>query len=106
MRFSRHAQIIGELIQQAFRRTVPAQHKEGGFVNATAMCKAHGKMFGHYKRFADTKDFVAAFSRSIHIRIDQLMQNLSNVPNEQKGTWVHPTIAIHLAMWCPPDFAV
>ena len=61
---------------------------------------------GTYSQNAATKAFVDALSRSAGIPADHLMQNLSNVPNEQKGTWVHPTIAIHLAMWCSPAFAV
>lgn len=34
------------------------------------------------------------------IPIDGLVQILTNVPIHERGTWVHPKIAWHLAMWC------
>lgn len=35
-----------------------------------------------------------------------LVQVISDGPNRQRGTWVHPRVAIHLAQWCSPKFAV
>jgi hypothetical protein len=42
----------------------------------------------------------------VHIPADLLAQTVSTGPNEQRGTWVHPQVAIHLAMWCSATFAV
>ncbi len=81
-----HSQINGELIQHAHLGTLIAQRADDGYVNATAMCKAHGKKFNHYSENAATKDFVDSLNRSTRISVDHLMQILSNVPNEQRGT--------------------
>jgi hypothetical protein len=34
------------------------------------------------------------------------MVEVATGPNEQRGTWVHLQVAIHLAVWCSPTCAV
>ncbi len=96
----------GELIQHHYLGNLIEQRAGDGYVNATAMCKAHGKKFSHYSENAATKAFVDELKVSAGIPADTLLCTLSNVPNAQKGTWVHPQVAIHLAMWCSSAFAV
>jgi hypothetical protein len=38
------------------------------------------------------------------IPIDQLIEEITTGPNDQRGTWVHPRVAVSLAMWCSPTF--
>lgn len=77
-----------------------------GYWSATAMCQATGKLWGHYFANKTTQEFLAALSRSIGIPIDLLVQVKADGPNILRGTWVHRRVAIHLAQWCNPDFAV
>lgn len=77
-----------------------------GFINATAMCKAASKLLADYTRLGSTRDFLAALARSMGIPIDQLVRTVATGPNEHRGTWVHPQVAIHLAQWCSAEFAV
>ena len=44
--------------------------------------------------------------RSLQICRDPLTIQITGGPNEGRGTWVHPDVAIHLAQWCSPKFAV
>ncbi len=44
-----------------------------GYINATQMCKAGGKLFGHYKENNQTKAYLQALSMSIGIPIDLLL---------------------------------
>lgn len=99
-------QISLPLVQYELEREVIHQRVRDGYVNATAMCKAGGKLFGHYRENRQTKDFLAALSRSIGIPIDQLVATSSTGANEARGTWVHPQVAINLAQWISPEFAV
>jgi hypothetical protein len=77
-----------------------------GYVNATAMCKAYGKEFSDYRRLDRTIQYTQALSRSLGIPRDLLIQSITTGPNEFRGTWVHPRIAVDLARWLHPEFAV
>jgi|GEM_PF-7084574 len=45
-------------------------------------------------------------SGSARIRADQLIIKVMTGPNEHRGTYGHPKIAINFAQWCSPEFAV
>lgn len=70
------------------------------------MCRAGGKLFADYNRLGTTGQFLAALSGSMGIPIDRLVIAIVNGPNDLRGTWVHPQVAIHLAQWISPEFAV
>lgn len=95
------------LIQHQVQGAVIAQRPADGYINATAMCKMAGKSFGHYSTNKATKEYLAALSAGIGIPIPALIHTVmgGNAP-ERQGTWVHPQVATHLAMWLSPEFAV
>lgn len=76
------------------------------FVNATAMCKATGKLWADYWRQKNAIAFVEALSLDMGIPISNLVWEFRGKPSEQQGTWVHRRVAIHLAQWCSPEFSV
>lgn len=82
------------------------QRTADGYVNATAMCNASGKSFYDYSRLKVTNDFLDELARSTGIPADQLVLTVMNGPNETRGTWVHPDVALNLGQWCSPRFAV
>jgi hypothetical protein len=77
-----------------------------GYWNATAMCRACGAEWSGYLRNQSTDRFLRSLERSLQICRDQLVQTISNGPNPLRGTWVHRRVAIHLAQWLDPEFAV
>ncbi len=77
-----------------------------GYVNATAMCNAVGKKLNDYTRLSTTKAFLEELSRSTGIPVNVLVVTITDGPNEGRGTWVHPDVAINLGQWCSPKFAV
>lgn len=77
-----------------------------GYINATAMCQAAGKMWGHYNSLASTPAFLAALSSDIGIPISEIVQSIKGGDPRHQGTWVHPQVAIHLAQWLSAAFAV
>lgn len=85
---------------------VVGQRAKDGCVNATAMCKAAGKLWGHYHENKTTKQFLVELERSIGIPMDLIVQPITTGANDLRGTWVHPHVAIHLAQWLSPSFAV
>lgn len=78
-----------------------------GYVNATQLCKTSGKRLANWTRLDRSKAYVAALSRSAQIRADLLIvSNESEGVNDERGTWVHPEVAISIATWISPEFEV
>lgn len=95
-----------DLIPHDYRGEIIAQRATDGYINATAMCKAAGKAWADYERINSTKAFLAALSADMGIPITDLVQSSrGGIPGLQ-GTWVHPQVAINLAQWASPRFAV
>lgn len=85
---------------------VVTQRVTDGYFNATAMCKASGKLMGDYLRLSATKAFLSELSSDMGIPISELVQSVKGGPPQLQGTWVHPQVAINLAQWLSPKFAV
>lgn len=85
---------------------IVVQRQKDGYINATAMCKAAGREFKHYNELKSTKEFLEALEAEVGITTSELIQSLSGGTPTLQGTWVHPQVAIHLAQWCSPKFAV
>jgi hypothetical protein len=90
-------EVEGNLVQQ---------RASDGYINATAMCNAAAKKISHYLEAKSTKDFLDELSKDTHLPQQGLVQILKGGLPEYQGTWVHPTVAIHLAQWLSPKFAV
>src|ERR1700694_105881 len=99
-------QLALSLITHKIENNSIPQRANDGYINATAMCKAVGKLFGDYRRLATTEEFLAELAGSMGIPIDQLVFTTMSGPNEERGTWVHPDVAMNLGQWCSPKFAV
>lgn len=94
------------LIEHKLQNDVVQQRSKDGYINATAMCRAAGKQWGHYKSLGGTDAFLAELSAEIGIPISELVQSVKGGDPALQGTWVHPDVAIHLAQWLSPKFAV
>lgn len=94
------------LIHHEVDNTLILQRAVDGYVNATAMCKAVGKNFADYRRLGATEAFLTELAGSMGIPIDLLVITKNTDRNEERGTWVHPDVAINLGQWCSPKFAV
>ena len=95
------------LIEHKIEGEVIAQRPIDGYINATALCKKAGKEFKHYNENKQTKDFINVLSAEVGIPTSALIQIIRGGDDHQsQGTWVHPQVAIHLAQWLSPEFAV
>ena len=83
-----------------------SQRETDGYFNATAMCQANGKQWNDYWRLGSTSAYVAELSAFTGIPVNDLVSSKQGQSVNGGGTWVHPDIAIHLAQWCSPKFAV
>ena len=80
--------------------------EEDGYINVTNLCKAGNKEFKHWKALNKTFDFLTVLSTSVGITTDLLIQTKMTGINENRGTWVHPQVAINIAQWISPQFDV
>ncbi|MDB5462671.1 MAG: hypothetical protein JWP23_1060 [Phenylobacterium sp.] len=94
------------LIPHTYEGQIVRQRSGDGYVNATALCTAAGKLFGHYYENDRTIEFVKELSSDIGKPITELVQIVRGGNPALQGTWVHPQVAIHLAQWLSPKFAV
>lgn len=93
--------------EERFWQGTAIQRREAdGFVNATQMAKANGKHLPHYMANERTREYLQALSGSVGIPTDLLAVVTTTGPNELRGTWIHPRLAIDLARWISPAFAV
>lgn len=75
-----------------------------GYVNATQMAAIHGKLIADWTRTKDYKRYVEGISRSMGIPIDALVITKTDGLNEERGTWVHPKLAVKLGRWISVEF--
>ena len=77
-----------------------------GYADATAMCHANGKEWSNYRQNDRTTAYLQALSTSLSIPTDELVLTSTSGPNHLRGTWIHPRLAVDLARWLSPEFAV
>ena len=81
--------------------------RDDGYINATMLCKAGGKLFGHYKTTKRTNTYLEALSLHLKIPIKELVLSKQGGNNKyEQGTWIHPYIATHLGQWISADFSI
>jgi hypothetical protein len=97
-----HLQLIEHKVQGA----LIYQRPHDGYISATALCQAVGKRWNHYASNDTTKAFIVALAADTGIPASELVQVLKGGEPTTQGTWVHPQVAINLAQWLSPDFAV
>lgn len=80
---------------------------EDGYLNASAMCKANGKLWADFWRTDRCTQYLEALSTVMGKPItgaSGLVQ--SQRGGTSQGTWVHPDVATELARWISPSFSV
>ena len=64
------------------------------------------KKFNDWSRQGSNKQLSEVISGSTGIPVDRLIVEILNVPNDFKGTYMHPKLAVHYAQWLSKYFAV
>lgn len=99
-----------------------------GFINATAMCVAHNKKIDSWFRTNETFQLFLALAENLDLNFNysdlsnldvarlsasnyaeifpQLIVSKRGSPETGGGSWLHPDLAIQLAQWCSPPFAL
>lgn len=80
------------------------QRLSDGYINATDICQIAGKNFSSWNRTQTAKDLVQALSFDVQITTSLLVY--SKKSGVGRGTYIHPDLAVPLAMWASPEFAI
>jgi len=77
------------------------------YVNATQLCQAGGKKFGHWFSLETTKELINELSADAGIPTSGLTETKRGGNDKSKqGSWIHPDLSIQLAQWISPKFAI
>lgn len=82
------------------------QYRDDEYINLTKMCKQTSKKINHYFSNLQTKSYLEKLSIDTGIPVSELMQVRKGGKANQQGTYGHPLVAIHLAQWLSPEFAL
>jgi len=99
-------QLQAGFIDRLADNDIISQRVTDGYINATAMCQAAGKKINDYGRLSTTQAFLNELSSDTGIPATELVQIIRGGTPHLQGTWVHPQVAINLAQWLSPKFAV
>ena len=80
--------------------------KKTGYINATKLCKDGGKEFSEWIKNNSSKNLLEEFSNCLRISKGDIINKKTNLPNHLKGTYVHPDLIPHIAMWISPKFGI
>jgi hypothetical protein len=81
--------------------------REDGFLNVTQLCRAGGKLFKDWTRLKSTIQLLKALADELDLPTHALVDvKRGNSTKFTQGSWIHPLLAIHLAMWISQKFAV
>lgn len=95
------------LIQQSSSDVTLAGHLiPKGWTNATAMCKANNKTWSNYWKTQGAKSFASKVSTALLNGSPATITIEGGNEKDIQGTWVHPKVAMHLAMSISDDFAL
>jgi hypothetical protein len=78
--------------------------RQDGFINATELCKAGGKNWYEYIRSKRSKSILEALESNTEKFRNEII--ITKIGGDHSGTWIHRLLAIDLASWIYPPFAV
>ena len=90
-------------MSRSWHGTPISRRTTDGYVNATAMCKANRKRWSDYRESDRCQLYLDALSQTTEIPVFDLIQSRQG---QGAGTWVHRQVAVDLARWISPAFAV
>jgi hypothetical protein len=78
------------------------QRQNDAYVNVSLLCKANQKQFKHWNSTKSSKLYLKELSCSVGIPTRELIV----VGKGGQGTWAHKLVAMEIAKWISPSFAV
>lgn len=80
--------------------------KETGYYYAGSICRVNGKKMKHLLENQDYELMKTAISASAGIPADELELEFERMPNDFRGTWIHPLLVNTVCEWANKNYAV
>ena len=77
--------------------------KRNGYVNVTKMCDEGDKHFFNWKKNSRSKELIKYITDELE---SDPMVTIMTGENDLRGTYAHPDLIIHIAMWISPSFCI
>ena len=90
---------MDDLISSSYNNFAISKRESDGWVNLTQMCKANGKLLGHFLALKSTKAYFQAIESDIGKTISEIIEVKKGGDPKLQGSWGDPEIAILLAQW-------
>lgn len=83
------------------------QYRDDEYINLTKMCKQSGKELKRFLALKDTREKLKVLESADFLNDHEVIieKRVGGIPTEQ-GTYGHPVVAIYLANWLSPEFAL
>lgn len=83
------------------------RHREDGFMSLTDMCQACGKLYSDFRRLKSTQEYLEVLTAKHYgdSHSGPIESNIGGSP-EKTGTWGDRRVALRLAQWLSPQFAL
>ena len=83
------------------------RHRMDGFMSLTDMCQSHGKLFADWNRLKATKEYLKVLQDKHYVNSHNgpIESKVGGIP-ETTGTWGDRRVAMRLAQWLSPEFAI
>lgn len=89
---------------------VSVSFRDDGYLNATAIAAHFGKRVPDFIKTEQNQEYINALaehiSKTTKIVLDRNQLVIVKHGGNNRGTWLHPKLAIHFARWLDPKFAV
>lgn len=77
--------------------------KQDGYINVPKLCELGGKRFKHWLENKSSKELMSEFETQTGL---MAKYQPFGIPNELRGTYLHPDLIPHVASWVSPSFAI
>ena len=103
------------IVTRSFKGLVIERRDSDGYFNGTNLCAAFKKKLDNYLRAERVLAYLDALAQSLlsksrfrDLDFDQARASLVQVQHggSSRGSWIHERVAVDLARWLSPDFAV
>ena len=89
---------------------ISVSFRDDGYLNATAIAAHFGKLPKDYLKTEQTQEYIVELADNLSKRrkilLDKNQLVIVKHGGNNRGTWLHPKLAIHFARWLDPKFAV
>ena len=95
------------IVSASYNGKIIQGRRGDGYVNLTNMCNATGKRLDNWFRLKQTQEYLRALECSLTSE-ESLIKAVKGKfsGGQEQGTWGHPLVAVNLARWISPEFAI